>query len=45
MDDFMKYLDEIIKYCVSHAKKAIQNDRDRVWSSCLLEYDKLSEKI
>ena len=41
----MKYLDEIIKYYVSHAREAIQNDRDRVWSSCSLEYDKLGKKL
>lgn len=45
MNDFMKYLDEILKYCVSDAKKALQSDRERVWSSCSLEYDKLGKKI
>ena len=38
-------IDEIIKYYVSHAKKAIQNDRERGWSSCSSEYDRLDDQI
>lgn len=45
MDDFMKYLDEIIKYYVSHAREAIQNDKERVWTSCSSEYAKLAKQL
>lgn len=45
MNDFMKYLDEILKYCISDAKKALLSDRERMWSSCASEYNKLSKKI
>lgn len=44
-NDFMEWLDEILKYGVSHAKEALQSNGDRIWSSCSLEYDKLSKKI
>ena len=45
MEDFMKYLDEILQYCVSNAQKALQNDKERVWTSCASEYAKLAKQI
>lgn len=45
MDDFMKYLDEILRDGVSDAKNALLNERERIWSSCALEYAELAKQI
>lgn len=40
-----EYLDEILQYCVANASKALQNDKERVWTSCSSEYDKLAKQL
>lgn len=45
MDELMKYLDEILKECISVSKKSIQSNIERFWSDCPSEYDKLSKLI
>ena len=45
MNDFMKYLDELLKYCISEAKKRLLSDKERMWTFCASEYDKLGKKI
>lgn len=45
MNDFMKYLDELLKHCISEAKKRLLSDKERMWTFCASEYDKLGKKI
>lgn len=40
-----EYLDEILQYCVANASKALQNDKERVWTSCSSEYAKLAKQL
>lgn len=44
MNDFLKYLDENLKYCLSFSQKALKNEGG-VFSSCPLEYEKLRKVI
>lgn len=45
MNDFMKYLDEILSYCISTSRKTLESDKERIWNACALEYEKLSKVI